>query len=299
MPTPLLKPFFGNRFSLEAVRDFKPDTTIDRATEIRIGGTRIELIPVRGGETGDALLVHFPDHGVMFVGDFIMPYLGAPFAEEGNLDGLLDAIDVVVSKHPQHLLHGHEPLTRVFASTAMLSALKTDLEWLRGQVVTAIERGADRASIQQANLIPPELIAGDPDAHLPYLLLRENVINRIYDQDVGYWQADLQGVDYLGRADRGALLVDYLGVSERQMRDAAQRMIADGNYELAAMALDWTSDRFGGSRSFAEIQRSTYRKLAEKYQEFNPFKFILYIERSGDRIPQLEPARPSGVETSP
>jgi len=49
---------------------------------------------------------------VMFVGDFIMPYLGAPFIEEGDFQGLLDAIDVVVEKHPQHLLHGHEPLTR-------------------------------------------------------------------------------------------------------------------------------------------------------------------------------------------
>jgi hypothetical protein len=35
-----------------------------------------------------------------------MPYLGAPFVEEGDFQGLLDAIDVVVEKHPQYLLHG-------------------------------------------------------------------------------------------------------------------------------------------------------------------------------------------------
>jgi hypothetical protein len=35
------------------------------------------------------------------VGDFIMPYIGAPFVEEGDFQGLLDAIDVVVEKHPQ------------------------------------------------------------------------------------------------------------------------------------------------------------------------------------------------------
>ena len=33
----------------------------------------------------------------------------------------------------------------------------------------------------------------------------------------------------------------------------------------------------------------TYRKLAEKYQEFNPFKFIIYSGKSGDRIPQMAP----------
>ena len=70
--------FFGNRFSVEDVRSFTPDITIDRQTEVKIGGTRIEFIPVQGGETHDALFIHLPDHGVMFVGDFIMPYLGAP-----------------------------------------------------------------------------------------------------------------------------------------------------------------------------------------------------------------------------
>jgi len=40
--------------------------------------TRIELIPVQGGETRDAMFIHLPDLGVLFVGDFIMPYLGAP-----------------------------------------------------------------------------------------------------------------------------------------------------------------------------------------------------------------------------
>jgi len=78
-------------------------------------------------------------------------------------------------------------------------------------------------------------------------------------------------------------------VSERQLREAAERMIADGKYELAATALDWTRDRFAGSRSFDEVERLTYRKLAEKYQEFNPFKFIIYTGKSGDRIPQIAP----------
>src|ERR1700686_4863868 len=73
------KQFFGEAFSMENVRSFKPDVTIDRRTELKIGGTRIELIPVEGGETHDAMFIHLPDEGVLFVGDFIMPYLGAPF----------------------------------------------------------------------------------------------------------------------------------------------------------------------------------------------------------------------------
>src|SRR5262249_12708368 len=185
-PGPMGQRFFGNRFSLEDVRSFKVDITIDSQTEVKIGGTRIEFIPVQGGETQDGLIIHLPDHGVMFVGDFIMPYLGAPFVEEGNLEGLLDAIDIVVQKNPRHLLHGHEPLTRLFASPSILATLKTYLAWLHEEVQAAIRRGDERASIQQANLIPPGLLGGDPDSHLPYLVMRENVINRTYDQNVGY-----------------------------------------------------------------------------------------------------------------
>src|SRR5713226_7710576 len=68
-----LKQFFGTRFNFDDVRSFKPDVTIDRRTEVKIAGTRIELIPVQGGETHDAMFIHLPDLGVMFVGDFIMP----------------------------------------------------------------------------------------------------------------------------------------------------------------------------------------------------------------------------------
>jgi glyoxylase-like metal-dependent hydrolase (beta-lactamase superfamily II) len=290
-PHVFLKRFFGSRFNMEDVRSFKPDVAIDRRTEMTIGGTRIEFIPVQGGETPDALLIYLPQQGVMFVGDFIMPYLGAPFVEEGNLAGLLDAIDIVVQKNPRHLLHGHEPLTRLFASAPMLANLKPYLAWLQEEVLVAIRRGADRASVQQANLIPPGLLAGDPDTQMPYIVMRENVINRIYDQNVGYWQADLQGVDYLSSADRESMLIDYLGVSERQLVTAVERMLSDGKYELAATTLAWTKGRFAGTKSIGELERLSYLKLMEKFQEFNPFKFIIYSGIIGDQTPQMKPTR--------
>jgi glyoxylase-like metal-dependent hydrolase (beta-lactamase superfamily II) len=35
-------------------------------------GTRFEPLPTRGGETDDALLIHMPEQGVLFVGDILM-----------------------------------------------------------------------------------------------------------------------------------------------------------------------------------------------------------------------------------
>jgi glyoxylase-like metal-dependent hydrolase (beta-lactamase superfamily II) len=281
------KQFFGAGFEIDAVRSFKPDVTIDRQSELTIGGTRIELIPVQGGETHDALFIHLPAHKVLFVGDFIMPYLGAPFVPEGDLSGLLDAIDVVVRTQPQFLLHGHEPLTRNFASVPVLAQLRTDLGWLRGRVQSAVRRGDERASIHAANLVPPGLLSGNPDVYLPYLLLREHVIDRLYDQSVGYWQADLQGLEHLGRADQAELLVDYLELSEPALVRAVERLVADGKYELAASLLDSSRARFEGSDSVARIERVVYLKLMEKHQNSDPFKFIIYAAKAGEQVPQM------------
>ena len=281
------KQFFGKRFNLENVRSFIPDVTIAARTELKIGGTRIELIPIRGGETHDAMFVHLPDQGVMFVGDFIMPYLGAPFVEEGDFQGLLDAVDILVAAHPHYLLHGHEPLTRNFASTSMLALLKTDLVWLRDQILSAIRRGEERGAIHQANLIPPGLLKDQPDVHQPYLILREHVIDRLYDQNVGYWQPDLQGLEHLTSADHAALLVDYLGVTEGQLVKTVEHLAADGKYELAASLLESSGKRFESSPSVANAKRLVYLKLIEKHQNTDPFKFIIYSSRINEQTPHI------------
>src|SRR5262249_1053393 len=108
-----VNPFFGERFNPENVRSYRPDTAINNRTDMNIGGSKFELIPVRGGETHDVMLIYLPDERVMFMGDVIMPYLGAPFDEDGDLQGLFDAIDVIV---PQNFLaaqpDAHQPFLR-------------------------------------------------------------------------------------------------------------------------------------------------------------------------------------------
>jgi len=281
------KQFFGERFRSEDFLSYKPDITIDDRTDLTIGGSKFELIPARGGETHDAMLVHLPEEKVMFMGDVIMPYLGAPFDEDGDLQGLLDAIDVVVSRNPVHLLHGHEPLTRNFTSALILSHLKTDLSWLRDQILTAIRRGDERAAIHEANLIPPDLLAHQPDSHQPYYILREHVIDRIYDQNVGYWEANLQGLAHPGRMDRAELLIDYLGLSEAQILKAADRLDADGKYAMAAELIESAEVKFPTSDSVKRARRLTYLKLMEKNQNTDPFKFIIYSAKIGEQTPQI------------
>src|SRR5262249_61308922 len=114
-------------------------------------------------------------------------------------------------------------------------------------VLTDIRRGDERAAIHESNLTPPDLLANQPDAYEPYYILREHVIDRIYDQNVGYWEANLQGLAHPGRANRAELLVDYLGLSEAHIVNAADRLSADGKYELAADLIESAETKIPGS----------------------------------------------------
>ena len=154
-------------------------------------------------------------------------------------------------------------------------------------MVAAIQRGTPRAAIQQANLMPPTLEASPSDVHLAYLLLRENLINRVFQQRSGYWQNGLRGLDALTDADHGAALVDYLGLSDAQIAAAAQRMVKDGRHELAAAVLQWAQARHPDSTTLAAPRKLAYTKLMEKYQEFNPFKLIVYSAQADHPVPQV------------
>jgi glyoxylase-like metal-dependent hydrolase (beta-lactamase superfamily II) len=285
--------FFGQDFRLEDVLAYKPDVAIQQASDMVIGGTHVSLLPVRGGETNDAMLIHMPDFGVVFAGDILMPYIGAPFAEEGSIDGLLAGIDHVNPPKPRLLLHGHEPLTRIFNSSQMLSELRAPLGWLRDQVLREMALGTSRATIQQKNLVAPTLEKSGSSAHLAYLVMRENIINRVFDQHSGYWQNGLQGLDALSDADHGAALVDYLGLSEARIVAGAHRMIADGRHELAAATLRAAAARLPSSGRVRDAQRVVYLKLMEKNQELNPFKFILYAGQIDQSTMQMGSRRNS------
>ena len=101
----------------------------------------------------------------------------------------------------------------------------------------------------------------------------------------------MQGVEHLGREDRAELFVDYLDLSEKRLVKAVERLTADGKYELAASLLDSSRSRFEHSESVARVERLVYLKLTEKYQNTDPFKFIIYAAKAGEQVPQMPVGR--------
>jgi len=82
-------------------------------------------------------------------------------------------------------------------------------------------------------------------------------------------------------------LVDYLGISEKQLVRTVEHLAADGKYELAASLLESSGSRFEHSTSVANAKRLVYLKLMEKNQNTDPFKFIIYSGKISEQTAQM------------
>src|SRR5262245_4024174 len=164
--------------------DVRPHHLVRAPETLTIGGSRFVLYPARGGETADALLIHLPDREVLFVGDAFMPYLGAPFVAEGSAEGLFETMALIRSLQPRVLVHGHPPLTDIF-TVAALPAIETALRELHQPVRAAVGEGRTLADILHDNILPASL-REHPAAVLPYLVMRDNFIKRVYHNLLGF-----------------------------------------------------------------------------------------------------------------
>ncbi|MEM6549196.1 MAG: hypothetical protein AAF713_15790 [Pseudomonadota bacterium] len=133
--------FFASDFTFDLVTDYRPDIALTEPQSALVGGTRFELIPAPGSETPDARFVLMPDADLMFVGDSIMPFVGAPFVEEGNVDALIDAIEMVERLPPHRWLRGDEPPTANVPTPDRLVRLKPHLLWLRAETLAKVPCG--------------------------------------------------------------------------------------------------------------------------------------------------------------
>ena len=176
---------------------------------------------------------------------------------------------------------------------------RNQLSWLREAVLREILSGAERGAIHQANLMPPTLAQSAASVHLAYLLLRGNAIDRLFDQNSGYWQNGLQGLDALTEADRGALLVDYLGASESQIVAAVKHMVRDGRHELAAATLRQARTRLPSSERLTALNRDVYLRLMDKTQDLDPFRFFIYGAQIDMNTRPIDAPTPAAGSPSP
>ena len=266
--------FFGGE--AQQRYDVTPDQLIDARETLTVGGTEFVLYPVRGGETADALLIHLPGAGVLFVGDAFMPYLGAPFLPEGSAEGLFETIALIRSLSPRALVHGHPPLTDLFTVEA-LPGFEGALREVYDRTLRGIGDGRTASEMLQENWLPASLRA-DPAAVMPFLVIRDNFIQRVVHQRTGYWKADGEGIEVVSPQEWAAALNLLAGRQEGAFVRGTQALLEQRADVLALKVADLGLLNYPASHALTEVRRQALDRLRVRHQGLNPFKFIVYSE---------------------
>ena len=262
-----------------------PTHVVTTREAFTIGDTRFVVEPTRGGETEDALLVHLPEAGLLFVGDAFMPYFGSPFVAEGAVDGLFDTIAQIRALGPRRLIHGHPPLTQNF-TVEILPALGDALAAVRRRTETLLREGRTQSEALAEALLP-ERLKDSPDAVVPFLLMRDNLISRVYQQRTGYWKTDGEGLEVYTRAEQAAAFDLLAGGREDAFSRAAASLSARGDYGMALRIADFGLAAHPSSSGLVAERRRALEGLRARHQ-LNPFKFIVYSELANEEVGAVE-----------
>lgn len=288
--------FRGADFDHDAVDNYAPTRPVSEDTEIQIGDSRIVLKPVTGGETEDALLIHFPALETVFVGDIVMPWYGEPWVNEGFIDDTLATIEDVLACDARHVLHGHHPLTMMFDADN-LKAFRRHYSWLVETTKDHAAHGFSSKDIIRLNLIPPDLV-GSPELYLPFAASRDSVIARTVSKMVGIWREDRTGqspggLDVITAVEHGRMLETYLDLSSTQVASVLKRMLAHGDNELALQFAVAAEQRYGAKTELISLKEEAADRLRSTAQYLDPFKFTAYseiIDRPQQPMPDLSVA---------
>lgn len=278
---------FGTDYDLKTLDAFKPDVLISSDTAITVGGTTIRFLPVKGGETEDALLIHFPKESLLFVGDVLMPMFGDPGLNQGSLEEFFVTVERIVALDAKIILHGHHILSFLYDSNEAIDGAGKMLKWLYDNIEQEILNGKSRTELHEANFIPPDY-EKHPRAHIPYLISREFFINRYYKSRFGLFNSShAEEFDNLSNRDFGAMLSHYFNFSERDVVGKAEAMMQKGDYELALRVLLWAKAAFPSSNAVAVALDKASQGLIEKNQIYGVFKFGLYNLNFAKEVDQL------------
>ena len=258
------------------------DQLITGETTVAIGGTDFVLYPTTGGETSDALMVYLPASGVLFTGDVMMPYLGAPFFAEGSPDGMLDALALIAEISPRMLVHGHTTLTELFTVDAV-PGLRSALTELRDRSLAGIGRELTLTRLLKASVLP-EVLREHPAAVGPYLIIRDHFVQRLHHQHSGYWQPDGQGLEPVDAADRAAALDLLAGGRPERFASAAQTLLAQHDPALALEIITAGLASHPDASDLARLRQQALYRLMERHQLQDPFRFLIYSELAGVEI---------------
>jgi len=180
------------------------------------------------------------------------------------------------------LIHGHITLTENFTAEAVPGLLLALTE-LRDQVVAGLGRGMTLAALLDASYLP-EVLREHPKAVVPYTVIRDHFVQRLHRQHTGYWQADGQGLEPVGAADRAAAFDLLAGGRPDRFAAAARTLLQRRDHALALELLTAGLARHPDATELTGLRQQVLYRLMERHQVQDPFRFLVYGEQAGVEI---------------
>jgi glyoxylase-like metal-dependent hydrolase (beta-lactamase superfamily II) len=258
------------------------DVAVDRAVAkketLTVGGVELVLHPVQGGETNDALVVELPKSGVVFAGDVLMPYVGAPFFNEGSPQGLIDAYAYLRALKPKIVVQGHTAMTYRFTPESF-EGMEAALRETQAATLAAVATGRPLDAVL-ADAVLPGALKQHPSAVIPFVATREHFITRVYQRQTGYWApgAELEPV----APDAWAAVLDLVAdESDAALARTAKRLNGQGDYALALKVATLGLSRHPDSAGLSDARATALDGLRLMHEQTDPFRFFIYSEQRG------------------
>ncbi len=144
------------------------DLDFDDTLPLQLGGRRMELISVPGGETTDSLVVWLLDEQICLCGNVFGPLFGhIPNLVTMRGDRYRDALAAVASVErvrdlrPELLVTGHfEPIAGAERIHAELTRLRDAIAYVHDRTVEGMNAGKDVRTLMREITLPPECEVG-------------------------------------------------------------------------------------------------------------------------------------------
>jgi glyoxylase-like metal-dependent hydrolase (beta-lactamase superfamily II) len=97
------------KFDFSNITIVPPEISIESRLELDLDGLKCRIIHVGPSHTSGDLIVHLPEHGVVFAGDIIFSHC-TPVGWDGTLQQWIKALATIRDLKPKYIVPGHGPL---------------------------------------------------------------------------------------------------------------------------------------------------------------------------------------------
>lgn len=279
-----------------------PTQTVGDYAQLEIAGVKIELF-YAPSELDDEMIVWLPEEKVLYGADVLAdlsPFAATPRFEEGrSVDGLIAAIETMMTLPAEHFLPGHSlPISGAEEIQAFLVANRDANQFLRDQTLRQLAQNRTREEAAEAVRLPPHM-ANDPNLQEHYHRVSW-VVRGLYTKLGGGWYGGdpVEMVRLSPMAEASRMIAMAGGI--KPILDRSSRALAEGDpvwaaqlagYVLAAGSLEGLD-----TEKAAALRSRAFRALAQDTPSANEHNYLLTDVLSLEGIMDVDATVPRLLE---